>query len=347
LGGFEDLVRHGKATVGMAMMEYRRLGATGLEVSLLGFGCAQASGFDYGQLDEADWTRAARMALKVGINLFDTADIYGFGRVEELLARALGTDRHRVVVATKFGLVWNISGEVKRDSSHSAIKRALDASLRRLRLDAIPLYQLHWPDGLTPLGDIVATLRELQAAGKILHFGITNAAERDLCAFGFGTGVQSVQQAYNLFCRNIENGLLPWAEREGISVLAHSALARGLLAKTRCLGLDFGNSDTRTKSRYFALQGADKKQIVLDELASLAKQYGVSPATLALRWIAEEPRVSSVLVGVKTVEQLMANVALVKFRLRAVDRQKLSAVSAACPGVMTGELARKADGRED
>jgi aryl-alcohol dehydrogenase-like predicted oxidoreductase len=212
-------------------------------------------------------------------------------------------------------------------------------------LDAIPLYQLHWPDGRTPLGDIVVTLRELQAAGKILHFGITNATEGDLSTIGFKTGIQSVQQAYNLLCRNIENGLLPWAKREGISVLAHSALARGLLAKKYCLGLDFGSSDTRTKSRYFALQDAEKKQIVLDELAGLARQYGVSPATLALRWVADEPRVSSLLVGVKTVEQLMANVALVDLRLNAVDRQKLSAVSAACPGVMTGELARKADGR--
>lgn len=325
-------------------MEYRRLGTTGLEVSLLGFGCAQASGFDYGHMDEGSWTCAVQMALKVGVNLFDTADIYGFGRAEELLAKALGADRHRVLVATKFGLVWNAAGEVKRDSSPSAIRRALDSSLRRLRLETIPLYQLHWPDGRTPLGNIVVTLRELQAAGKILHFGITNASEGELSTIGIKTGIQCVQQAYNLLCRSIENGLLPWAKREGISVLAHSALARGLLAKKYCLGLDFGSSDTRTKSRYFALQDAEKKQILLDELEGLARQYGVSPATLALRWVADEPLVSSVVVGVKTVEQLMANVALVDLRLNVVDRQKLSAVSAACPGVMTGELARKADG---
>jgi aryl-alcohol dehydrogenase-like predicted oxidoreductase len=322
------------------MMKYRRLGTTDLKVSLLGFGCAQASGFDYGQVDESAWTLAVQMALKVGVTLFDTAAIYGFGRAEELLARALDVDRHRVVVATKFGLLWNTAGEVKRDCSPSAIRFALDASLRRLRLNAIPLFQLHWPDGSTPLGDIVATLRELQTAGKIFHFGITNASEMDLSTLGSETGIQSVQQAYNLLCRNTENKLLAWAEREGISVLAHSALARGLLAKKYRLGLDFGRSDTRTKSRYFSVQDAEKKQLVLDELASQARQYGVSPATLALRWVADEPRVSSVLVGVKTVEQLMANVAMVDLRLSAVDRQKLSAVSAACPGVMTGELAR-------
>jgi aryl-alcohol dehydrogenase-like predicted oxidoreductase len=101
--------------------------------------------------------------------------------------------------------------------------------------------------------------------------------------------------------------------------------------------LDFGSSDTRAKSRYFAFQDAEKKQIVLDELAGLARQYGVSQATLALRWVADEPQVSSVLVGVKTVEQL------VDLRLDAADRQKLSAASALCPGVMTGELARNAD----
>jgi len=324
-------------------MEYRQLGTTELEVSLLGFGGAQASEFDYGQLDEGTWICAVRMALQVGINFFDTADIYGLGRAEELLAKALGADRHRVLVATKFGLVWNGAGEVKRDSSPSAIRRALESSLRRLRLDAIPLYQLHWPDGRTPLGDIIATLRELQAAGKILHFGISNATEGDLSICSLQTGIQSVQQAYNLLCRNIENGLLPWAKREGISVLAHSPLARGLLAKRYCRGLDFGSSDTRAKSRYFAFQDAEKKQIVLDELAGLARQYGVSQATLALRWVADEPQVSSVLVGVKTVEQLMANVALVDLRLDAADRQKLSAASALCPGVMTGELARNAD----
>lgn len=328
-------------------MEYRLLGQSGSKISLIGFGCAPASGYDYGPLDESSWISAVRAALQVGINLFDTADVYGFGRAEALLAEALGTDRHQMVVATKFGLVWNAAGDVARDSSPAAIRRSLNASLTRLRMEAIPLYQLHWPDGRTRLSDIVGTLRELQEAGKIIHFGVTNATTEDLPALGAKTGIQSVQQHYNLFSRNVENGLLKWAEQEGVSVIVHSALARGLLGGKYHFGVDFGSFDTRSSSRYFAVRDAEKKQIVLDELNRLAVQYGVSPATLALRWVADEPRVSSVLVGIKTVKQLLSDVALLDLRLSTTDRERLSAVSAACPGVMTGELAGKSNWRHE
>ena len=132
-------------------MDYATMGSTGLQVSRLGFGCAAMGGYDYGPVDDRDSIESVRRALDLGITFFDTADVYGLGHAEHVLGRALGKNRHDVVVATKFGKAWDAKGRVSRDTSPRRLVRAVEASLQRMDLDCITLYQIHWLDEQTPL----------------------------------------------------------------------------------------------------------------------------------------------------------------------------------------------------
>ena len=127
------------------------MGMTDLRISRIGFGCAPMGGYDYGKVVDDESIKAVRKALDMGINFFDTADIYGFGHAEKVLSDALGNDRHKVVISTKFGLTWDKEGNVTKDSSAKMVVTALEASLRRLKVDAISLYQVHWIDSATPI----------------------------------------------------------------------------------------------------------------------------------------------------------------------------------------------------
>ena len=139
-------------------MEYRRLGKTPISISRIGFGGGPAGGYDYGPVDEGEWRSAVHAALDSGINFFDVANVYGLGRVEELLSLALGERRHDVVIATKCGLVWDRSRKVHRDLRKRTVMQSIEASLRRLRVDTISLYQIHWPDPATPIEETMETL---------------------------------------------------------------------------------------------------------------------------------------------------------------------------------------------
>src|SRR5947207_3407434 len=155
-------------------MEYRKLAFTDLEVSRVGFGGWAISGHGWGPVDDRESAAAVQRALDLGINLFDTADVYGFGHSEEVLASALGDERRHAVIATKFGVTWDARGRVSRDVSPPRVVAALEASLRRLRLDCIPLYQVHWPDGATPVAATMEALRRCQEAGKVRWIGCCN-----------------------------------------------------------------------------------------------------------------------------------------------------------------------------
>jgi aryl-alcohol dehydrogenase-like predicted oxidoreductase len=322
-------------------MEYAPLGSGGRAISRLGFGSAPASGYDYGWVDESAWIETVRASLDRGMNFFDVADVYGFGRAEELLSRALGDDRHRVALGTKFGLAWDSRGTVRRDASPAYLARALEASLRRLRVDSITLYQLHWPDPATPLEETVAALISFRDAGKIQSIGISNISGEQLQTLQGALQVDCVQVGYNLLCRNAESELFAWSSANRTSILAHTGLARGLLAGKRRIDSRFVGHDTREQSRYFSRDGQEQKQKLIAALEQVSARTGHSVAAVALRWVLDHPEVTSVLAGMKNPAQLEENAGAAGWRLAPEDFDLLSKLSAACPGSLEGALARR------
>jgi myo-inositol catabolism protein IolS len=322
-------------------VEYAALGGgTALRVSRVGFGCAPLSSYDYGRVEPSAVEDAVRAALDSGVTLFDVADVYGFGSAEELLGRALGARRKDVVIATKFGLRWDPSGRVRRDSRPAVVLEALEDSLRRLGVDAIPLYQLHWPDGLTPLETIVELMEKCRQAGKVRFFGVCNCSLEVVKAGLEAGGIASVQVAHNLLCRDAESELLQWCQETRLGVLAHSGLARGFLSGNYAVGCTFAGTDTRNRSAYFAPAGGPEKERLLQGLREIAARVGRPVASVALRWILEDARVTAVLVGVKRRGQLEQAVAGSDWRLGTGDRELLTTLSTNCPDSLTGVLAR-------
>ncbi|HUA00198.1 MAG TPA: aldo/keto reductase [Candidatus Aquilonibacter sp.] len=317
-------------------MEYRALGSTSVEISRIGFGCGPASGYDYGPIDEAEWKAAVRVALDAGVTLFDVANVYGFGRAEELLAEALGERRLEVVIATKCGLAWDDRGRVYRDLTPSGVRGALEGSLRRLRVDCVPLYQIHWPDPVVAIEETMDALARCQNEGKIRFVGVGNFPP-ELLERAFGAHrFESQQIAFNLLHRQPERDVFPWAEAAGVSNLAHSALARGLLAGRRPIGTEFGPADTRGRSPYFSAQGKAAKQRLLDAIRVAAAETGKPFASVAIRWLLDHPQMSTVLVGMKNRKQAEENLDAVGWKLAPETLETLSELSTACPGGLAG-----------
>jgi aryl-alcohol dehydrogenase-like predicted oxidoreductase len=322
-------------------VEFSRLAKTSVNVSRIGFGCGPASGYDYGQVDEAEWRLAVQTALEYGINFFDVADVYGFGRAEEMLSEALGERRHKVVVATKCGLAWDQQHKVRRDLSRQNVLRSVEASLRRLRLDVIPLYQIHWPDQATPIEETFEALAECQEKGKIRYIGVSNFS-CDLLRQAYAVlPFQSEQLAYNLLCGELERAIFPWCESAGVSVIAHSGLARGFLAGRFVPGEEPNFSDTRKNSPYFSAEGRVEKQNLLDAIRKIASEENKPFSSVAIRWILDNPCVAVALIGIKNRAQLMENLQAVDWQLNPSSRQFLDQLSAACPSGLAGDPAHK------
>lgn len=305
-------------------MDYIKLGLTDLRVSKIGFGCAPMGGYDYGKVIDDESIKAVRKALDMGINFFDTGDIYGFGHAEEVLSGALGNDRHKVVIATKFGLVWDSEGNVTRDCSAKRVVAALEASLRRLKIDAISLYKAHWIDSVTPIEETVGALLKCQQEGKVRYIGFSNV-DRTLIEKAQKIGrIDSIQSSYNLLNRVAEREILAYCHASNIAFIAHSPLARGYLTGKYDAGQSFTGTDTRCKSTYFSMKMSDEKEQMLEEIHRIGIQYGRTSTQVALRWIIDNPLITALVMGVKKMNQLEEGVASLDWRLNPVDYDSLS-----------------------
>jgi myo-inositol catabolism protein IolS len=305
-------------------MKTTQLGETGLQISRIGFGCAPMGGYDYGTISDKDSTAAVRRALDLGITFFDTADIYGFGRAERVLSIALGRNRKDVVIATKFGLVRDRKGNIAKDCSPKRVVAALEGSLRRLRLDVIPLYQVHWIDPATPLEDTIGALMRCQQQGKIKYLGLSNVGRSIVERAEKRVRVDSVQSSYNLMNRTAEQELLPHCHASDIAFIAHSPLARGFLAGKYQIGSVFNGNDTRSKSTYFSMEMAGEKRDILEEAKRLSVRYNRSVSQVALRWILDNSSVTACIVGIKTAIQVEEIAGAVDWSLEPADHKRLS-----------------------
>lgn len=313
-------------------MEYKRLGLTDLEVSRVGFGCWAIGGHGWGKVDDQESIRAVRRAFDLGVNFFDTADIYGFGHSEEILCKALGEDRKRVVIATKFGMRWDEKGKVTRDASASRVVEALEGSLRRLQLDSIPLYQIHWPDPQTPVEETMEALKKCQATGKIRYLGCSNFSAQMIIGAQQLHRVESLQAPYSLLDRDIEGSLLSSCRQFQMGVVAYNPLAQGLLSGKFGLEARFSSDDVRSRSKYFQPGEFERNLGVVARLTKLAKQYGKTPAQVALRWVLDHPQLTCVIPGVKKPEQIEENAgAATGWELPPRDRDWLASSVDASP----------------
>jgi len=323
-------------------MEYRQLGQTTISISRIGFGGGPASGHDYGPVDEVEWKAAVRAALDAGINFFDVANVYGLGHVEELLSQALGERRNEVVIATKGGLVWDEQSKVHRDLSKRTVVQSIEASLRRLRVETIPLYQIHWPDPATPIEETMEALVLCREQGMFQFLGLSNFSLDLMRRAHAILPIVSQQVAFNLLCREAEGEIFPWCTSSKVSILAHSGLAQGLLAGRRTIGSTVDRNDVRWRSPYFSESDRQEKQRVLDAVRSLSQELGRPFSAVSLRWVLDHPEVSAVLVGIKNRQQLADNIQSVNWKLSSEERENLNYLSSLCPSGLAGVPAHSA-----
>jgi aryl-alcohol dehydrogenase-like predicted oxidoreductase len=271
-------------------MEQIAVGASGLNTSRIGIGTWAIGGWMWGGTDEAQSIATIRAAVERGVTLIDTAPAYGFGRSEEIVGKALaeGGLRDKVQIATKVGLAWK-DGAVFRDSRPARIRKEIEDSLRRLRTEVIDLYQVHWPDLETPFAQTARTLEDLRREGKIRAIGVSNYSPAQMDAFRAVARLDAVQPPYNLFEREIETDVLPYAKGAGLTVLSYGALCRGLLSGKMTVATRFEGDDLRKVDPKF--QGERFRQYLsaVDELKKLARErFGKSVLALAVRWVLDQ-----------------------------------------------------------
>jgi aryl-alcohol dehydrogenase-like predicted oxidoreductase len=295
-------------------MKYRRLGRTNLQVSEVGFGAWAIGGpvdvrgkpFGWGPADEAQSTAAIHRALDLGVNFFDTADVYGLGRSEELLGRVLkGRD---VVIATKAGNIRSEKGEAGKDFSKDYLFRAVEGSLKRLRSETLDLFQLHNPSAEElRRGDCLEVLQDLREAGKVRYTGISiHQPEEGLAVLTGPLPVDSLQLAYNLLNTRMAERVLPLALEEDVGVIVRVPLQYGLLTGKFERGVTFPKDDHRswTLSREVIERGVS----LLETLAPRLEESGLTAAQFALKFVLSHPAVSVTIPGARTAEQVERNV---------------------------------------
>ena len=300
-----------------------------MKISRIGFGCWAVGGHGYGRVDDNDSIKAVRKALDLGINFFDTADIYGFGHSEEILCKALGEDRHNVIIGTKFGVAWDDAGKTYKDCSPSHILAALEGSLRRLRLETIPLYQLHWHDGRTPMEDIMDVLIKCQDEGKIRQIGVSNLPEDFLDNEQISRYIKTNQCLYNLVHRENEPMMRLSIDKFGHDILAYSVIGRGVFSGKYTSMSIFGKNDTRTKDTNFSGNRYKKDISIANQLKLIGKNYNKTAAQVAIRWVLDSKLISSAIVGIKSEVQAIENAGATGWNLTSEDRNVINLTVAA------------------
>jgi aryl-alcohol dehydrogenase-like predicted oxidoreductase len=289
-------------------MEFTTISGSNLSPSRIGLGTWAIGGTGWGGTDEADAIATIKTALDRGITFIDTAPVYGFGRAEEIIGKALSGSGHRqhVILATKAGIKWNWTRtKFSRDSSPRRLRAEIEQSLRRLRTEAIDLYQIHWPDPKTPFEETARTLADFKAEGKIRAIGVSNYTPEQMAAFRRGGALNSDQPPYNLFEREIERDVLPYCLHEGITVIAYGALCRGLLSGRMTAATEFVKGDIRRSDPKFNAPRYAQYLKTVGRLDALTKErYGKRVLHLAVRWLLDQPGVGIALWGARRPQQL-------------------------------------------
>jgi aryl-alcohol dehydrogenase-like predicted oxidoreductase len=288
-------------------MEATDVAGTSLRVSRVALGTWAIGGWMWGGTDDAKSVATIREALEHGINVIDTAPVYGFGHSEEIVGKALaeGKLRSRVVIASKVGLEWR-DGQVFRNSSPDRIVREIDDSLRRLRTDVIDIYQVHWPDQKVAIEETAETMHMLLRQGKIRAIGCSNFSVAEMDRFRQVAPLHVVQPPYNMFERGIEADILPYCLKHDITTLGYGALCRGLLSGRMRSGTTFEGDDLRRNDPKFQSPRFGQYLDAVEQLDRLAAhRYGKRVIHLAVRWVLDQG-IGVALWGARRPDQLRA-----------------------------------------
>lgn len=307
-------------------MEYRKLGQHGPSVSAVCFGAWAIGGKGWGQVDDAESRAAIDRALELGINFFDTADIYGHGHSEEVLGTALKTVRDHVVIATKGGRRWNDGGNYRTDASPAWLHQAIDDSLRRLGLDYVDLYQVHWPDPRVPIEDSVAAADEIRKAGKARLIGVCNCSPDELTRAMSVCPIASSQIPLNMLYREYESTMLPLCEERGVGVMAYGPLAQGLLTGKFGRASAFDASDVRSQSALYRDAAFERNLELVEGLRPIAARLGKSMAQLAVAWVLSHRQVTCAITGAKRPSQIEDNAGGAGWTLSGEDLEEIAAL---------------------
>jgi myo-inositol catabolism protein IolS len=308
-------------------METVELGNIGTRITRIGMGGWPLGGHGWGPVDDRESIAAVRRADELGINFFDIADVYGFGHAEQILSSALEERRHEVVIASKFGVRWSADGTTCRDISPAYARQALEASLRRLRLDCIPLYYVHWPDGKTAITDTIEELARLREQGKIRWIGVSNFTADQLREALTVTSIEAVQVQFSLAVRDPAYELLPMLRKTPVTLVTWGSLAQGLLSGKYHKDSHFADNDTRHRQANFQGAKFEGNLRIVETLKKIAQRIGRTPAQVAIRWLLDTPGVGCVLVGAKRPDQIEENASAVGWSLSPSDYRELESLS--------------------
>jgi aryl-alcohol dehydrogenase-like predicted oxidoreductase len=286
-------------------MEFVTIPDTALTVSRIALGTWAIGGWMWGGADDEESVRTVQVALDRGVNLIDTAPVYGFGHSEAIVGKALaGGRRRRAVVATKTGIDWR-DGKPFRNASRARIIKEVEDSLRRLRTDVIDIYQVHWPDSAVPIEETAEAVAELYRAGKIQAVGVSNFSPSQMSAFAAVAPLHTVQPPYNLFEREIETDVFPYCRDRHIAMLGYGSLCRGLLSGKMTETSQFSGDDLRKNDPKFQAPRFQQYVGAVAELDHFAhERYGKRVIHLAVRWVLDRYDASVALWGARRPDQL-------------------------------------------
>jgi len=302
-------------------MRTRKLGNSGLEVSALGLGCMRMS-FGDTPTDKQEMITFLHAAVDRGVTFFDTAEVYGPFTNEELVCEALEPFRGQVVIATKFGFKHGEKGPhpgVGLDSRPEQIKRVAEASLKRLRVEAIDLFYQHRPDPNVPMEDVAGAVKDLIQQGKVKHFGLSESNAEQIRRAHAVQPVTALQSEYSIWWRAIEPAILPTCEELGIGLVPYSPLGRGYLTGKIDESTTFDRSDIRSRNPRFTQEAIKANRVVIELLERIAAQKGATPAQIALAWLlAQKPWIVPI-PGSRKLERLDENIGAVDITLASAD----------------------------
>ncbi len=319
-------------------MDYRQLGDSSLKISVITFGAWAIGGTMWGGNDEQDAIDAIQTSIDLGVTSIDTAPIYGFGKSEELVARAIKGRRDKVQLFTKFGLRWDSQdGEyffelqedgktypVYRNAKKKSIIEECENSLRRLQTDYIDLYQCHWRDHSTPVEETMEAMQQLLKDGKIRTVGVSNFTAEEIDQARAVVPIASNQPPYSMVLRNIERDVLPFCKEQHIGVIVYSPLQRGLLTGKFKPDHKFAAGDHRATQSEFQSENIKRVNTFLEKLVPFAEKYGVTVGQLVINWTIHVPGITAALVGARNSAQAKENAAAYTPNISSVDLQSIT-----------------------
>lgn len=299
-------------------MEFVDIPGASIRVSRIALGTWAIGGWMWGGTDENDAIETIQEALDGGINLIDTAPVYGFGRSEEIVGKAIaGGRRWKAVIATKVGLDWT-NGKPFRNASKARIVEEVENSLRRLRTDVIDLYQVHWPDPRTPIAETAEAVAALHRDGKIRAVGVSNFSPAQMDQFRKVAPLHAAQPPYNLFERAIEQDILPYCSENKIALLAYGSLCRGLLSGSMSISSHFIGDDLRKSDPKFQSPRFEQYLDAVERLDRFARDnFGRRVIHLAARWVLDRGARNIALWGARRAEQLSPIAGVLGWRIDA------------------------------